>query len=36
MFTHLAMSETSDDGAGTDWFEKVSDDDYTNVPEAIS
>jgi quercetin dioxygenase-like cupin family protein len=29
LFTHLAMSETSDTGAGTAWFEHVSDADYT-------
>ena len=28
IFTHLAMSETGDNGAGTEWFEKVSDDQY--------
>jgi quercetin dioxygenase-like cupin family protein len=28
LFTHLAMSEMSEDGGGTDWFEKVSDDEY--------
>ena len=26
--THLAMSEMSEDGGGTDWFEKVSDAEY--------
>lgn len=31
LFTHLAMSETSDTGAGTAWFEHVSDADY-NAP----
>lgn len=29
IFTHLAMSETGEDGGGTDWFEKVSDADYS-------
>ena len=29
IFTHLAMSETGEDGGGTQWFEKVSDADYT-------
>ncbi len=29
LFTHLAMSEQSDTGAGTDWFEHVADADYT-------
>lgn len=28
LFIHLAMSEVSDTGAGTEWFEKVSDEDY--------
>ena len=28
IFTHLAMSETGEDGGGTEWFEKVSDTDY--------
>lgn len=28
LFTHLAMSEHTDTGAGTDWFEHVSDSDY--------
>ncbi|MCB1744283.1 MAG: cupin domain-containing protein [Gammaproteobacteria bacterium] len=27
-FVHLAMSEVDDKGGGTDWFEKVSDDQY--------
>jgi quercetin dioxygenase-like cupin family protein len=36
LFTHLAMSEVSDTGAGTEWFEKVSDGDYVATPEAIS
>ena len=25
IFTHLAMSEITEDGGGTEWFEKVSD-----------
>ncbi len=29
IFTHLAMSETGEDGGGTEWFEKVSDGDYS-------
>ena len=29
IFTHLAMSETDEDGGGTQWFEKVSDGDYS-------
>lgn len=28
IFTHLAMSESGDDGSGTEWFEHVSDEDY--------
>lgn len=28
LFTHLAMSETDEGGAGTEWFEKVEDADY--------
>ena len=29
LFIHLAMSEVTNEGAGTEWFVKVSDDDYT-------
>ena len=29
LFSHLAMSETTDTGEGTAWFEQVSDADYT-------
>ena len=29
LFAHLAMSENSDTGAGTDWGEHVSDAEYT-------
>ena len=36
LFTHLAMSEVSDTGEGTAWFEKVSDEDYNKEPEAVS
>jgi len=32
IFTHLAMSETDEQGGGTEWFEKVSDDDYSQLP----
>jgi quercetin dioxygenase-like cupin family protein len=32
LFTHLAMSETSDTGEGTAWFEHVSDADYGKTP----
>lgn len=28
IFTHLAMSETGEDGGGTEWFEKVNDAQY--------
>lgn len=29
IFVHLAMSEVDDQGGGTEWFEKVSDDQYS-------
>jgi len=32
LFTHLAMSETAEDGSGTAWFEQVSDADYNKKP----
>jgi quercetin dioxygenase-like cupin family protein len=32
LFSHLAMSEHSDTGAGTAWFDHVSDADYTAAP----
>ena len=32
LFIHLAMSETSDDGGGTEWFEKVNEADYNAQP----
>ena len=32
LFSHLAMSETSDTGAGTQWQEAVSDADYNAAP----
>ena len=35
LFIHLAMSEVSDAGAGTEWFEKVSDEDYLKSPAPI-
>jgi quercetin dioxygenase-like cupin family protein len=35
LFAHLAMSENSDKGEGTAWFEKVSDADYNKPPAAI-
>ena len=34
MFVHLAMSETSDSGEGTQWFELVADEDYQKAPAA--
>jgi quercetin dioxygenase-like cupin family protein len=36
LFAHLAMSEITEAGAGTAWFEKVSDTDYTRVPAPIA
>jgi quercetin dioxygenase-like cupin family protein len=36
LFSHLAMSEQSDKGEGTAWFEKVSDSDYTAEPAPVS
>jgi quercetin dioxygenase-like cupin family protein len=35
LFIHLAMSEVSDSGEGTAWFEKVSDADYGKPPAPI-
>ena len=35
LFAHLAMSEISDTGAGTEWLEKVSDADYLKPPARI-
>ncbi len=32
MMCHLALSESDDSGAGTDWLEAVSDTDYTSSP----
>ncbi len=32
LFSHLALSETSDSGAGTEWLEPVSDADYSAKP----
>jgi len=32
-FVHLALSEVDDAGAGTRWFEKVSEQDYLASPE---
>jgi quercetin dioxygenase-like cupin family protein len=36
LFAHLAMSETTDTGEGTAWFEKVSDEDYNKAPAPIT
>lgn len=36
LFAHLAMSETTDTGEGTAWFEKVSDEDYSRAPAPIT
>ena len=35
-FIHLAMSEINDKGEGTQWFEKVSDADYTKTPAPLT
>lgn len=35
-FVHLAMSETSESGGGTEWFEKVSDEDYSKAPAPVA
>jgi len=36
LFAHLAMSELSDKGEGTRWFEKVSDADYHKAPAPVT
>ena len=36
LFAHLAMSETTDTGEGTAWFEKVSDADYGKAPAPMT
>ncbi len=36
LFAHLAMSEVTETGAGTQWFEKVSDEDYIFPPAPIA
>ena len=36
LFAHLAMSELSDTGEGTAWFEQVSDADYTKAPAPVT
>ncbi len=35
LFSHLAMSETTDTGEGTAWFEHVSDEDYNAAPAPV-
>ena len=36
LFSHLAMSEQTDKGEGTAWFEKVSDKDYNAATAPIT
>lgn len=36
LFAHLAMSETTDTGEGTAWFEKVTDEDYNKAPAPVT
>ncbi len=36
LFIHLAMSEINDKGEGTQWFEKVSDEDYLKTPAPVT
>ena len=36
LFIHLAMSEINDKGEGTQWFEKVSDEDYLKTPAPVA
>lgn len=36
IFVHLAMSEVDDQGAGTEWFEKVSDAQYSQPTEPVA
>ena len=35
LFSHLAMSESGEQGQGTAWFEQVSDTDYKATPAPI-
>ena len=35
LFAHLAMSEVTPTGEGTDWFEHVSDAEYTAAPAPV-
>ena len=36
LFAHLAMSEQTDKGEGTAWFEHVSDKDYNAIPAPVT
>ena len=36
LFAHLAMSETTDKGEGTAWFEQVTDEDYNRGPAPMT
>jgi quercetin dioxygenase-like cupin family protein len=36
LFSHLAMSEQTDKGEGTAWFEHVSDSDYNAAPAPVT
>jgi quercetin dioxygenase-like cupin family protein len=36
LFSHLAMSEQTESGQGTSWFEHVSDKDYSATPAPVS
>lgn len=36
LFIHLAMSEITDQGEGTQWFEKVSDEDYLKTTAPVA
>lgn len=35
LFTHLAMSEIDDQGNGTQWFEHVTDEQYSQEPAPV-
>ena len=35
VFSHLAMSENTESGGSTEWFEHVSEADYTATPAAV-
>jgi quercetin dioxygenase-like cupin family protein len=35
LFSHLAMSEHTEAGGGTEWFEYVSDEDYNAAPAPV-